>query len=72
MVNGGYDGPKGQDVIANGRAELVSFGQLFLANPDLPERLRQDADLNQPEPSTFYGGGVEGYTDYPTLAETRA
>ena len=50
----------------------MAFGKLFLANPDLVERLRRDAPLNEAERATFYGGGVEGYTDYPTLAEVAA
>lgn len=47
-------------------ADLVSVGALALANPDLVERLRAGAPLNPPTPGTFYGGGVAGYTDYPT------
>jgi len=43
------------------------FGKLFIANPDLPERFRRDAALNEPDPDTFYSPGPEGYTDYPTL-----
>ncbi len=53
--------------IEAGRAELVAFGRAFIANPDLPARIRRDAPLNEPDPSTFYGGGAEGYTDYPAL-----
>jgi len=45
----------------------VSFGQTYIANPDLLERFKQNADLNAPDASTFYGGSSEGYTDYPTL-----
>lgn len=67
MVNGGYDAARANQVIAEGEADLVSFGTLFLANPDLPERFRQDAELNAPDPATFYGGGAEGYVDYPAL-----
>lgn len=66
MVNGGYDGRRAQAVVASGDADLVSFGRLFLANPDLPARLRDGRPLNAPDPRTFYGGGAEGYTDYPT------
>ncbi len=69
MVNGEYDGPKAQKVVASGDADLVSFGRLFLANPDLAERLRTGAPLNVPDPKSFYGGGAKGYTDYPTLAQ---
>lgn len=64
----------GGDVLAraadidNGTADLASFGSLALANPDLVERLRVDAPLNDPDPSTFYGGGSNGYTDYPTYS----
>ncbi len=45
------------------------FGAAFLANPDLPERLRGDAELNVPDKNTFYSPGAEGYIDYPTLTE---
>ncbi|MHB1513107.1 MAG: alkene reductase [Acidiferrobacter sp.] len=69
MVNGQYDGPKAQEVVASGDADLVSFGRLFLANPDLPERLRKGAQLNVPDPQSFYGGGARGYTDYPSMAQ---
>ena len=49
-------------------ADAVVVGRPFLANPDLPERWRRGAELNEPDPDTFYGGGAEGYTDYPSLA----
>ena len=65
MANGGYDREKAQAVIANNRADLVSFGSLFLANPDLPLRFAKQARLNVPDPTTFYGGTAKGYTDYP-------
>lgn len=58
--------------IAAGDADLVSFGRPFIANPDLPERMRLDAPVVEPDPSTFYGGGAEGYVDYPTLDEEGA
>jgi 2,4-dienoyl-CoA reductase-like NADH-dependent reductase (Old Yellow Enzyme family) len=57
-----------EQVIASGEADAVAFGQLFIANPDLPERLKFNAPLNQPQPETFYHPGAEGYTDYPALA----
>lgn len=69
MVNWDYDFEKGNAAIASGNADLVSYGKLFLANPDLPERFRLNAPLNQPNPATFYGGDAEGYTDYPNLKE---
>jgi N-ethylmaleimide reductase len=50
-----------------GRIDLVAFGRPFIANPDLVERIRRGAPLNEPDRTTFYGGGTEGYTDYPLL-----
>lgn len=72
ILNGGFDADSADAAIARGDADLVSFGASYLANPDLPERLRTGAALNTPDRSTFYGGGAKGYTDYPTLAETTA
>lgn len=69
IANGGYDRDRAEAALADGRADLVSFGSSFLANPDLPERLRRGGPFNQPNPDTFYGGGAEGYTDYPFLEE---
>lgn len=69
MANNAYDRASAGRAIEEGFADLVSFGRLFLANPDLPERFAEGAPLNEPDPSTFYGGGDEGYTDYPTLEE---
>lgn len=71
ITNGGYDKSKGNQVLATGEADLVSFGKLFIANPDLPERFAMDATLNAPDPATFYGRGDQdlerGYADYPPL-----
>ena len=50
-------------------ADAIAYGTAFLANPDLVERFRQDAPLNEADPSSFYTAGPEGYTDYPTLEE---
>jgi len=72
IVNNGYDRAMALEAVGSGRADAVAFGVPFLANPDLPSRLRQDAPLNAPNPDTFYGGGAEGYTDYPTLQEAAA
>jgi N-ethylmaleimide reductase len=69
IVAGGYTFERANAVLQEGSADLVAFGQLFLANPDLPQRFRQQAPLNVPDKSTFYGGGAEGYIDYPTLAQ---
>jgi 2,4-dienoyl-CoA reductase-like NADH-dependent reductase (Old Yellow Enzyme family) len=60
----------GNQVLAAGEADAVAFGVPFLANPDLPERFRQGAPLNEPDPSTFYAFGPKGYTDYPFLRPT--
>ncbi len=67
VVNGGYDGPKGEEAIRSGHADAVAYGRAFLANPDLPKRLQLGAALNVPDPATFYGGDAAGYTSYPAL-----
>ncbi len=69
MTNNGYDRDLAVKTVESGDADLVAFGKLFIANPDLVERLRTDAPLNTPKQETFYGGGAEGYTDYPTLEQ---
>jgi N-ethylmaleimide reductase len=66
ILNGGYDLQTGNAALATGAADLVSFGVLFLSNPDLPERFAEGAPLNEPDRKTFYGGGERGYIDYPT------
>lgn len=69
----GYDYESGNAVLARGDADLVAFGKLFIANPDLPLRFELGAPLNEPDASTFYGGDEHGYIDYPALAlETAA
>lgn len=68
ILNAGYTRESGNALIEAGGAELISFGKDYLANPDLPERFAQNADLNTPDQATFYGGAAKGYTDYPTLA----
>jgi N-ethylmaleimide reductase len=68
LNRGGADVPTRARDIDNGTADLVSVGALALANPDLVERLRVGAELNDPDPATFYGGGAAGYTDYATHA----
>ncbi|MDP4075575.1 alkene reductase [Acidovorax sp. A1169] len=72
MVNNAYDAGLAEKVVADGTADIVAFGKLYIANPDLVERLRTKAPLNAWDQSTFYGGGEKGYTDYPTLAEATA
>lgn len=68
IINTGFDKSKGNAVIAAGHADLVSYGVPYIANPDLVERFRTDAPFNKPDPSTFYGIGPKGFTDYPSLA----
>ncbi|MDA0268033.1 MAG: alkene reductase [Cyanobacteria bacterium] len=69
IVNWDYDKAKGNAAIATGAADLVSYGKLFIANPDLPQRFQLDAPLTEPDPATFYGGDERGYTDYPVWSE---
>lgn len=66
---GGFDREGAIDAVEDGRADAVAFGRWFIANPDLPRRLRLGAPLNKYHRPTFYGGGEVGYTDYPTLEE---
>jgi N-ethylmaleimide reductase len=68
ILNQGYDRARADADIAAGRADLIAFGVPFLANPDLPERLRGGLPLNEPDPETFYSGGARGYVDYPPAA----
>jgi N-ethylmaleimide reductase len=67
VVNGGYDGPKGEEAIRTGHADAIAYGRAFLANPDLPRRLQLGAALNELDSATLYGGGAAGYTSYPAL-----
>ncbi len=67
IVNNGYTRTMALDAVAGGAADMVAFGKHFISHPDLVERLRVDAPLLPPKRETLYGGGAEGYTDYPTL-----
>jgi len=71
VLNTGFGADSERDaverLVADGVADAVAVGRPFLANPDLVERWTAGAELNAPDPATFYGGGAEGYTDYPTL-----
>ncbi|BCO31893.1 alkene reductase [Thiohalobacter sp. COW1] len=69
MANNGFDFARADQWLEQDRADLIAFGKLYLANPDLVERFRQGAPLNAPDADTFYGGDARGYTDYPTLEE---
>ncbi|WP_029007056.1 alkene reductase [Azospirillum halopraeferens] len=68
MINGGYDRATADRALADGSADVVSFGVPFIANPDLPTRLRDGTPLAQPDRATMYGGDERGYTDYPAAA----
>lgn len=67
IANNGYNFELATKVLAADAADLIAFGKPFIANPDLVERLKRGAPLNEPDKATFYGGGARGYTDYPTL-----
>jgi N-ethylmaleimide reductase len=69
IANNAYTRDLAIETLRAGRADLIAFGKLFIANPDLVERLRDDAPLNAPRQETFYGGAAEGYTDYPALGD---
>ena len=69
ILSGGYDFGEANDDLQADRGDLVAFGRPFLANPDLVERFRRGSELNDPDPSTFYSPGAEGYTDYPSLSD---
>jgi N-ethylmaleimide reductase len=68
---GAYTPKSGALAVDTGRVDAIAFGRLFIANPDLVARIQQGASLNEPDRSTFYGGGARGYTDYPTLEPQR-
>ncbi|MGB3221428.1 MAG: alkene reductase [Desulforhopalus sp.] len=67
IVNGGYDLQISNDLLASNGADAVAFGTLFIANPDLVQRFRKEAELNTPDTATFYTAGAKGYTDYPFM-----
>jgi len=64
---GGYTPESAKETLALGFADAIAFGRLFIANPDLPERIHQGAVLNPYNRATFYGGGEKGYIDYPVM-----
>ena len=68
FVNEKFTQQSGEAALAKGTADAVAYGKLFIANPDLPERLRQGLPLNEPDASRFFGGDAAGYTDYPFAA----
>src|SRR3954451_1219257 len=72
VANNGYDFELATKVLAANQADLIAFGKPFISNPDLVERLKKGAPLNEWDKATFYGGGAKGYTDYPTLEAAEA
>ncbi|WP_373003198.1 alkene reductase [Sulfurimonas sp.] len=68
ITNGAYDKERGNKAIENNLADAVAFGELFISNPDLPERFKTNSQLNKADPETFYTQDEKGYTDYPTLS----
>ena len=72
IANNGYDLELASKTLAANDADLIAFGKLFIANPDLVERFRRGAPLNTPDKNTFYGGDAKGYTDYPALESAGA
>jgi len=65
ILCGGYDAPRAQSAIDEGLADIIAFGVPYIANPDLPARLENGWPLNEANRDAFYGGGEQGYTDYP-------
>ena len=68
FAGGGFTRERGEELLAEGGADAIVFGTQFLANPDLPERFKRGAQLNEPDKSTFYSPGERGYTDYQMLS----
>jgi N-ethylmaleimide reductase len=69
VVTGQYSAERAVVALELGHADLVGFGRLFVANPDLPRRLREGLPMALSDPSTFFGGDARGYTDYPALPQ---
>ncbi len=67
IVNNGYTRQMALQAVESGAADAVSFGKFFISNPDLTRRLRDDLEIAPLNQKTMYGGGAEGYTDYPAL-----
>lgn len=67
MANGGYNRETGEQELEKGIVKMISYGALYLANPDLPKRFELNTELNHPDRATMYGGGEKGYTDYPFM-----
>jgi len=72
IISGGYDKERAEQDLADGLGHLVAFGRPFIANPDLVRRMKEGAEIQQPDMDTFYTPGEKGYIDYPTLEEAEA
>lgn len=72
FAGAGFTKESGELLLLNGGADAIVYGTKLLANPDLPERFKSDALLNEPDQATFYSPGDPGYTDYPTLEGTHS
>ncbi|HIF78440.1 MAG TPA: alkene reductase, partial [Sulfitobacter sp.] len=72
MANNGYDREMAIEAVGNDKADLIAVGRPFIANPDLPRRWQMNGPLNEGDTDTYYGGGREGFTDYPTLEQADA
>lgn len=70
FANAGFTFESGEQLVEQGAADAIAYAVKFLANPDLPQRFKRGAPLNQPDRPTFYSAGEKGYTDYPTLQTT--
>ena len=70
IANEGFTPESAEKLVASGEADAVSFGRLFIANPDLPERIKRGGPLNALDVTTLYGNSSKGYTDYPALNPT--
>jgi N-ethylmaleimide reductase len=69
ITAGGFTGETAEAAVADGHADAIAFGRIFISNPDLPRRLREGLPLTQYNRATFYGGDETGYTDYPIYGE---
>ena len=69
MTAGGFTGETANAAIAEGHADIIAFGRIFISNPDLPRRLEHDYPITPYNRATFYGGEEKGYTDYPVYDE---
>ena len=69
IAAGGFNAKDAEAIVSEGKVDLVAFGRHFIANPDLPRRLKEGTPLNPYDRDTFYYGGLTGYLDYPTSGE---